>query len=203
MTTVRFPDGLGIKTGRGSPGTNAYQGYPEKLVRQSLSLKLVDVLDHIADALKLLRLLIRDLISKLFFERHHQFDRVKRISTQIVNELRFTLDIGFVHAQLLGDDFLDAQFNRFHLVTPSLFKRKFASLAQHSGALPQLDASLAPQRARRVFVGFPFGGGGGKVLFLGPLPVNLQAGAYWYAVKPDFGPDWQLRLQAQFMFPGF
>jgi hypothetical protein len=49
----------------------------------------------------------------------------------------------------------------------------------------------------------PFGGGGGKVLFLGKLPVNLQAGAYWYAVKPDFGPDWQLRLQAQFMFPKF
>jgi hypothetical protein len=49
----------------------------------------------------------------------------------------------------------------------------------------------------------PFGGGGGKVLFLGKLPVNLQAGAYWYAVKPDIGPDWQLRLQAQFMFPKF
>jgi len=47
----------------------------------------------------------------------------------------------------------------------------------------------------------PFGAGGGKVLFLGPLPVNLQAGAYYYVVKPDFGPDWQLRLQAQFMFP--
>jgi hypothetical protein len=47
----------------------------------------------------------------------------------------------------------------------------------------------------------PFGAGGGKVLFLGKLPVNLQAGAYYYVVKPDFGPDWQLRLQAQFMFP--
>jgi hypothetical protein len=33
--------------------------------------------------------------------------------------------------------------------------------------------------------------------------LNLQAGAYWYAVTPDFGPDWQLRLQAQFMFPKF
>jgi hypothetical protein len=47
----------------------------------------------------------------------------------------------------------------------------------------------------------PFGGGGGKVLFLGKLPVNLQAGAYWNVVKPDFGPDWQLRFQVQLMFP--
>jgi hypothetical protein len=47
----------------------------------------------------------------------------------------------------------------------------------------------------------PFGGGGGKVLTIGKLPVNLQAGAYWYAVKPDFGPDWQLRFQAQLLFP--
>ncbi|MBM4059934.1 MAG: efflux transporter outer membrane subunit [Planctomycetes bacterium] len=29
-----------------------------------------------------------------------------------------------------------------------------------SGALPQLDLGLSPQRSRRVFVGFPFGGGG-------------------------------------------
>jgi hypothetical protein len=47
----------------------------------------------------------------------------------------------------------------------------------------------------------PFGGGGGKVLMLGKIPTNVQAGAYWYAVKPDFGPDWQLRLQVQLMFP--
>ncbi|MCA8973739.1 MAG: efflux transporter outer membrane subunit [Planctomycetes bacterium] len=29
-----------------------------------------------------------------------------------------------------------------------------------AGALPQLDANLTPQRSRRIFVGFPFGGGG-------------------------------------------
>jgi len=31
--------------------------------------------------------------------------------------------------------------------------------------------------------------------------VNFQLGAYWNAVKPDNGPDWQLRFQVQFMFP--
>jgi hypothetical protein len=47
----------------------------------------------------------------------------------------------------------------------------------------------------------PLGGGGGKVLSLGKIPTNIQVGAYWYAVKPDFGPDWQLRLQVQLLFP--
>jgi hypothetical protein len=47
----------------------------------------------------------------------------------------------------------------------------------------------------------PFGGGIGKVAFLGRLPVNAQAGAYVNAVKPDIGPKWQLRVQVQFLFP--
>ncbi len=47
----------------------------------------------------------------------------------------------------------------------------------------------------------PFGIGAGKVLFLGRLPLNVQAGAYYNAVKPDVGPDWQLRLQAQVLLP--
>ena len=47
----------------------------------------------------------------------------------------------------------------------------------------------------------PIGGGVGKVQRIGKLPVNFQLGAYWNAVKPDNGPDWQLRFQVQFMFP--
>lgn len=47
----------------------------------------------------------------------------------------------------------------------------------------------------------PFGAGVGKVSFLGKLPVNIQTGAYVNAVKPDIGPDWQLRFQAQILLP--
>ncbi len=47
----------------------------------------------------------------------------------------------------------------------------------------------------------PFGAGGGKVLFLGRLPVNISSQAYYFVAKPDFGPDWQLRVQVQFLFP--
>jgi len=47
----------------------------------------------------------------------------------------------------------------------------------------------------------PFGGGGGKLLFIGKLPLNLQSQAYYNVVKPDVGPDWQLRVQAQILLP--
>jgi hypothetical protein len=47
----------------------------------------------------------------------------------------------------------------------------------------------------------PFGAGFGKVAFLGKLPVNVQFGAYVNAVKPDIGPDWQLRVQFQALLP--
>jgi hypothetical protein len=47
----------------------------------------------------------------------------------------------------------------------------------------------------------PFGAGFGKVAFLGKLPVNVQVGAYVNAVKPDSGPDWQVRVQLQALLP--
>jgi len=47
----------------------------------------------------------------------------------------------------------------------------------------------------------PLGVGGGKVTFVGKLPINLQVGAYANVVKPDFGPDWQLRVQFQMFLP--
>ena len=47
----------------------------------------------------------------------------------------------------------------------------------------------------------PLGGGVGKIFHFGKLPVNTQISAYYNVVKPDFGPNWQLRAQVQFMFP--
>jgi len=47
----------------------------------------------------------------------------------------------------------------------------------------------------------PLGGGGGKLVFLGKLPVNLQSQVYYNVVKPDIGPDWQLRVQLQVLLP--
>lgn len=47
----------------------------------------------------------------------------------------------------------------------------------------------------------PVGGGVGKIFHLGKLPVNTQLSAYYNAVTPDEGADWQVRAQVQLMFP--
>jgi len=48
----------------------------------------------------------------------------------------------------------------------------------------------------------PIGGGGGKIVKFGELPVNFQLRAFCNVVKPQQGgADWQLRFQVQFLFP--
>ena len=47
----------------------------------------------------------------------------------------------------------------------------------------------------------PFGAGGGKLMRWGKLPVNIQTQAYYFVASPDFGPEWQWRVQLQFLFP--
>ena len=47
----------------------------------------------------------------------------------------------------------------------------------------------------------PLGGGIGKIFHIGKLPVNAQVAAYYNVVKPDYGPNWQVRAQVQLMFP--
>lgn len=46
----------------------------------------------------------------------------------------------------------------------------------------------------------PVGGQVGRVIRLGRLPVNLSAGAYYNAVRPDEGATWQLRTQVTLIF---
>jgi hypothetical protein len=47
----------------------------------------------------------------------------------------------------------------------------------------------------------PLGGGIGKIVHLGKLPVNMQLAGYCNVVRPTNGPSWQLRTQVQFLFP--
>jgi hypothetical protein len=47
----------------------------------------------------------------------------------------------------------------------------------------------------------PFGGGIGKIFNIGKQPMNGQISAYYNVEKPELGPDWQLRIQLQFLFP--
>lgn len=47
----------------------------------------------------------------------------------------------------------------------------------------------------------PLGGGVGKIVHFGRLPVNLQLQGYYNVEKPDNGAHWTLRFQIQFLFP--
>ena len=48
----------------------------------------------------------------------------------------------------------------------------------------------------------PLGGGVGRVFNIGKQPVNASFQAYYNVVTPDnFGPEWQMRAQIQFLFP--
>jgi hypothetical protein len=48
----------------------------------------------------------------------------------------------------------------------------------------------------------PFGIGIGKVFKIGgKLPLNTQIAGYYNAIRPDYAPDWTLRVQAQVMLP--
>ena len=47
----------------------------------------------------------------------------------------------------------------------------------------------------------PFGGGVGKIFDIGKQQVNGLVSAYYNVDKPEFGADWQLRLQLQLLFP--
>ena len=41
----------------------------------------------------------------------------------------------------------------------------------------------------------PVGAAGGRVFRIGKLPINVQIGAYYNVVTPQYGADWQLRTQ--------
>lgn len=47
----------------------------------------------------------------------------------------------------------------------------------------------------------PLGGGVGKIVRFGKLPVNLQLQAYYNAVRPDPIGAWTIRFQIQLLFP--
>lgn len=47
----------------------------------------------------------------------------------------------------------------------------------------------------------PLGLAVGQIFRIGQQPVNTQVGAYYNAIRPDIGPEWQIRFQIQLLFP--
>lgn len=64
---------------------------------------------------------------------------------------------------------------------------------------PTITANWEADSDNRWLV--PLGGGVGKIVKFGKMPVDMKVAAYWNAEKPDFGPDWQLQFTVKFLFP--
>jgi hypothetical protein len=47
----------------------------------------------------------------------------------------------------------------------------------------------------------PLGGGFGRIFRLGNQPINAQLQRFYKVEHPQFGPEWSLRFQFQFLFP--
>ena len=74
-----------------------------------------DVVDRLLHAGDLLGFVIRNLALEFFFERHHQFHRIERICTQIINERGPRSDFRLVNTELLRDDFLLTRCSMFSI----------------------------------------------------------------------------------------
>lgn len=46
----------------------------------------------------------------------------------------------------------------------------------------------------------PVGAGAGKMFNIGKQPMDLAIHGYYYAAKPDWGPDWELRVMLKLIF---
>lgn len=64
---------------------------------------------------------------------------------------------------------------------------------------PVITANWEADSDKRWVV--PIGGGVGRLVRHGKLPVDYKLAAYWNAEKPDYAPDWNLQFTIKFLLP--
>src|SRR5215217_5335680 len=79
-----------------------------ELARSGSLLVLRCIIDRELDRRDLLGFLVGNLDPELVLERHHEFDRVERVGTQVGDERLFVRHVGLGNSELLGDDLLDS-----------------------------------------------------------------------------------------------
>ena len=108
----------------------------------------------------------------------------------------------FVYGFLLGntwsvagdDDYPDANsFLGQYFINMNFPKGWYLSSA------PIITANWEAENGQQWVV--PFGGGGGKIVRIGKIPFNLQAQAFYNAVRPDNYGGFSTRFQIQLMLP--
>lgn len=66
-------------------------------------------------------------------------------------------------------------------------------------SIPMITADWKADAGERWTV--PIGGGVGRIVRIGPLPLGVDLGAYYNVVRPDNAAEWQLRARVNFLFP--
>ena len=67
---------------------------------------------------------------------------------------------------------------------------------------PIITADWTASAGNQWFV--PFGAGVGKLFRIGgKLPLNTQIAGFYNAIRPDYAPDWTLRIQVQVLLPTY
>ena len=62
-----------------------------------------------------------------------------------------------------------------------------------------ITANMMAEGSRQRTV--PPGGGVGRIVRIGKLPLNLQLQGFYTVAHPDAGPAWSIRLQVQTLLP--
>ncbi|WP_250434201.1 hypothetical protein [Hanstruepera flava] len=94
----------------------------------------------------------------------------------------------------------ESEANDVNHMLLNLFLVKQMGNGWYINSAPIITADWKAESDDRWIV--PIGAGGGKLVMLGgKLPLNLQTQLYYNIVRPDFGPEWQWRVQVQVMLP--
>jgi hypothetical protein len=96
----------------------------------------------------------------------------------------------------------DSDRDNVNLMTVQPFVNYNFEKGWYVSSSPIITANWAAHGSDNTWT-VPVGGGFGRIIRIGKLPVNLNAQAFDNVVKPDDDAtaDWTLRLQVQFLFP--
>jgi hypothetical protein len=64
---------------------------------------------------------------------------------------------------------------------------------------PIITANMMADSSQRWTV--PLGGGAGRIIRVGQLPLNISLQGYYNVEHPDAGPDWSIRFSVQILLP--
>lgn len=64
---------------------------------------------------------------------------------------------------------------------------------------PIITANMMADSSQRWTV--PLGGGAGRIIRVGQLPLNISLQGYYNVEHPDAGPDWSIRFTVQVLLP--